>query len=69
MASILEVKYFNSFILKKRALERGALSTATRPKTIWNGSFGIPNNIGGYPVKEGSPNAFENDRSWIIEEA
>ena len=69
MASILEVKYFNSFILKKRALDRSVGSAATRPKTIWNGSFGIPENIGGYPVKGGSPTATETSRSWIIEEA
>ena len=69
MASILEVKYFNSFILKKRALDRSVGSAATRPKTIWNGSFGIPENIGGYPVKGGSATATETSRSWIIEEA
>ena len=41
MASILEIKYFNSFVLKKRSLDRSATS-AFRPKTVWNGSFGIP---------------------------
>ena len=67
MASILEIKYFNSFVLKKRALNRVAASGIT-PKSIWNGSFGIPSNIGGYPIKSSTPST-ETERSWVIEEA
>ena len=45
--AIIEVKYFNTFLLKK---------TNNSNEPIWNGSFGIPNAIGGYPVVSGSLN-------------
>ena len=69
MASILEIKYFNSFVLKKRALNRSIFGRT--PQSIWNGSFGIPggvNGIGGYPIKSSTPST-ETERSWVIEEA
>ena len=69
MASILEIKYFNSFVLKKRALDR--IIGGRVPQSIWNGSFGIPggvNGIGGYPIKS-SVSSTETQRSWVIEEA
>jgi len=68
MASILEIKYFNSFVLKKRSLDRSA-SSAFRPKTVWNGSFGIPVRIGGYPITVAGPTPTEKEFSWVIEEA
>jgi len=39
MGAVVEVKYFNTFILKK---------TNNQDEPIWNGSFGIPEAIGGY---------------------
>ncbi len=69
MASILEIKYFNSFVLKKRALDR--IIGGRVPQSIWNGSFGIPGGvkgIGGYPIKS-SVSTTETERSWAIEEA
>jgi len=65
MSAIIEVKYFNSFFLKK------TLSPAELP--IWNGSFGIPEAIGGYPRP--APNNIESvdtnitDKNWVIEES
>jgi hypothetical protein len=59
MATTLEIKYFNSFVLKKSS------TTADGSVPIWNGSFGIPQAIGGYKRSSG----VENDGSWIIEEA
>ena len=41
MGAVIEVKYFNTFVLKK---------TNSINEPIWNGSFGIPVDIGGYPV-------------------
>jgi hypothetical protein len=55
MAATIEVKYFNSFLLRKYVSSSGV---------VWNGSTGIPQAIGGYP-RETSPGA----GSWNIEEA
>ena len=40
MSAVVEVKYFNSFVLKK------TVNSSNAP--VWNGSFGIPGNQG-YP--------------------
>ena len=58
MATILEVKYFNSYVLKKM-LD----NTSGTPR--WNGSFGIPEDIGGFPRTTN----INNDLSWIVEES
>jgi len=58
MGAVIEVKYFNSFVLKKVS------STGFDP--VWNGSWGIPDNLnGGYPLF-GTAN---DDKDWAIEEA
>ena len=54
--AVVEVKYFNSFVLKK---------TNNSELPIWNGSYGIPASKGGYPVVA---NTSENN-SWAIEES
>ena len=42
MGAVIEVKYFNTFILKK---------TISDDEPIWNGSFGVPTTVpGAYPV-------------------
>ena len=52
--AIIEVKYFNTFLLKK---------TVNNGKDVlWNGSFGIPKSIGGYPATL----ANEEADSWVI---
>ena len=56
MGVIVEVKYFNSFLLRKT-------STTVRP--VWNGSFGIPQTIGGFNVHTNTTNDF----NWVIEES
>ena len=56
--AILEVKYFNTFLLKK-------VNKSNR--IIWNGSFGIPRDIGGYPVLPKSDTGGIN--TWAIEES
>ncbi len=56
MAASVEVKYFNTFILKK---------TNNDEEPIWNGSFGIPNDMGGYPVVTG----ITGNNNWNIEES
>ena len=59
MGAIIEVDYYNTFILKK---------TIEGTKTMsWNGSFGVPPGVdGGYPVI--SPATTQAD-SWAIEES
>ena len=64
MAATIEVKYFNSFVLKKSAT---AASTTTKP--VWNGSFGIPESIGGFPAYKDTVNPVDSDTSWFVEEA
>ena len=56
--AILEVKYFNTFLLKK-------VNKSNR--VIWNGSFGVPKAIGGYPVLPKSDTGGIN--TWAIEES
>ena len=64
MGAIIEVKYFNSFLLKKVDADLG-LSDDYIPS--WNGSTGIPADIGGYPVfSEGN---IDNGSDWTVEEA
>ncbi len=59
MGAIIEVKYFNSFLLKK------TYDPATSAPG-WNGSFGVPNGVGGsYPVFSNPTDA----DSWAVEEA
>ena len=57
MAALIEVKYFNTFILKKSMRSGGTLP-------MWNGSFGIPEAKGGY-----SRGAVQDDNQWAIEES
>jgi hypothetical protein len=56
MAASVEVKYFNTFVLKK---------TNNDEEPIWNGSFGIPQDMGGYPVLTG----ITGNNNWNIEES
>jgi hypothetical protein len=64
MAAVVEVKFFNSFLLKKTMLEG---STAPTPP-VWMGSTGVPAGLNGsFPV-EPIANT-EQANSWVIEEA
>lgn len=58
MPAIIEVKYFNSFFLKKSVDESGL--------PIWGGSLGIPEAAHGFPTTEV---AAAPDDGWVIEEA
>ena len=57
MAAIIEVKFYNTFLLKK------TVNTGNQP--IWDGSRGIPTSAGGYP-QGGSASSSNN---WSIEES
>ena len=63
----IEVKYFNSFLLKKVS----TTGTANQGTIIYNGSFGVPAESatggiqGGYPVIQNTNNL----NSWAIEES
>ena len=59
MGAIIEIKYFNSFVLKK---VNGVVGGEKVP--IWNGSPGIPGSDG-YPVVTGS----NQTGDWAIEES
>ncbi len=57
MAATIEVKYFNSFLLRKAV-------PAAINNPIWNGSTGIPTAIGGF-----QRDSTTGPDSWVIEEA
>ena len=57
MGAIVEVKFFNNFILKK---------TINQSQPVWMGSFGIPADKSGYPSITGLTTQEEN---WAIEES
>ena len=64
MGVIVEVKYFNSFLLRKTVEQPDPSSSATSP--VWNGSFGIPASQGGYPHYTST---YVDTNNWVIEEA
>ena len=57
MGAVIEVKYFNTFILNK--------TNNGSEMPIWNGSRGIPKDLGGYDVISGTVDA----NNWVIEES
>jgi len=57
MGAIVEVKFFNNFILKK---------TINQSQPVWMGSYGIPSDKSGYPIISGLTTQEEN---WAIEES
>lgn len=59
MAAVIEVKYFNTFLLKK-------IFGSPAETPIWGGSFGIPASVGGWPASNIVPN---KTKEWVIEEA
>jgi hypothetical protein len=63
MAATLEVKYFNTYVLKRFEPEDPVVGTFLRQ--IWNGSFGIPEEIGGHP----RINNAELKNCWYLEES
>jgi len=66
MGAVVEVKYFNSFLLKKSFA--GTPTSLSDP--IWDGSTGIPTGVNGaYPIaNKPNPNPAQPN-SWFIEEA
>jgi hypothetical protein len=66
MGAIVEVKYFNSFLLKKT---HTGTPTSVIPPT-WDGSTGVPAGVSGaYPVTARPASQDAQDASWFIEEA
>ena len=61
--ALIEVKYFNSFILRKTITSTGV---GADYNVKWFGSRGIPNAIGGYGKYGNPPNTTNN---WAIEES
>lgn len=62
--ALIEVKYYNSFVLKKTMLE----SAVAADPPVWNGSRGIPTSIGGYPQASPVDDAV-GGRSWAVEDS
>ena len=68
MATIIEVKYFNSFLLKRQKSDSG--NPGIRGGVIWNGSFGIPQPLGGFDtVLERGQQSTDPQQGWYIEES
>ena len=68
MSAIVEVKYFNSFVLKK-VLSPESTPGANDETPVWNGSFGIPPTLGGYPGTAETSDSNITDKNWAIEES
>ena len=65
MGAVIEVKYFNTFLLRKT----NEVITGTDQTPAWNGSFGVPSSVnGGYPVIP-SGDISDTDNNWAIEES
>jgi hypothetical protein len=62
MAAAIEIKYFNTFLLKK-VLSNELLDY----EPVYGGSFGIPEEIGGYPTPDLIITPTEKE--WVIEES
>jgi hypothetical protein len=57
MGAVIEIKYFNTFTLHK--------TNNGSEMPIWNGSRGIPEDLGGYEVVPGTVDA----NNWVVEES
>lgn len=57
MGAVIEIKYFNTFTLHK--------TNNGSEMPIWNGSRGIPEDLGGYEVVPGTV----DENNWVIEES
>jgi len=62
MGAVIEVKYFNTFLLRKT----NAVIEEPDQAPAWNGSTGVPASIGGYPQIQ---NVAPNSKNWAIEES
>jgi len=62
MGAVIEVKYFNTFLLRKT----NTVIEETDQAPAWNGSFGVPPTLGGYPQIDPVSTTGNN---WIIEES
>ena len=66
---IIEVKYFNTFLLKK-TIQQAVQAGRPDFQPIWNGSFGIPATVkGGYPAATNANNDTDQTENWAIEES
>ena len=68
MGAVIEVKYFNSFLLKKIPAATATPTYGTNNTLLYLGSFGIPTDIGGYARNYNNGDT-EVDESWVIEES
>ena len=71
MAAIIEVKFYNSFLLRKTVINR---ATPLKPEALWNGSMGVPTDIpGAFPIYTTVANPDDEEvnvsKSWVIEES
>ena len=63
MSVVIEIKFFNSFLLKKTS------SSASPKQPSYDGSRGIPQSIGGYPAVLEQGGGYDAASSWVVEEA
>ena len=54
MPAVIEVKFYNSFLLRKTVIDEAPAQSGTpvdppnSPAMVWNGSTGVPNGVDGY---------------------
>jgi|TARA_A100000171_G_C2137721_1_gene151737 hypothetical protein len=68
MPAIVEVKFYNSFLLRKTVTNT---SGNTPNKVVWNGSTGVaPGTAGAFPIyTTATSDVVQADKSWVIEES
>ena len=65
MGAVIEVKYFNTFLLRKT----NEVIADPDQTPAWNGSFGVPSSVGGgYPVIP-SGDISDTGNNWVVEES
>ena len=70
MPAIVEVKFYNSFLLRKTVTDTNP--NPTSPQLVWNGSAGVPAGVNGaFPVYNDSTgtNQVVDSKSWYVEES
>ena len=70
MPAVVEVKFYNSFLLRKTVIDSDP-DQPIAPAMAWNGSPGVPQGIDGYFPQhtETSTTPVIRDKSWFIEES
>ena len=77
MPAVIEVKFYNSFLLRKTVIDESPANQGVpvdppiNPAMVWNGSTGVPNGVDGYFPQhtDASTDPVIKQKSWVVEES